>query len=49
MSNNSIGFRRAFIINCTYFAIILAIVFVLTMTLCTTLFLRWRKREEDKL
>ncbi|MEE0772591.1 MAG: sporulation integral membrane protein YtvI [Anaerovoracaceae bacterium] len=29
MSNNSIGFRRAFIINCTYFAIILAIVFVL--------------------
>ena len=31
------------------YAAALAIVFVLTMTLCTTLFLRWRKREEDKL
>lgn len=31
------------------YAAALAIVFVLTMTLCTTLFLHWRKREEDKL
>lgn len=31
------------------YAAALAIVFVLTMTLCTTLFLRWRKREGDKL
>lgn len=29
MSNNSMGFRRSFIINCTYFAIIAALIFVL--------------------
>ena len=31
------------------YAAALAIVFVLVMTLCTGFFLRWRKREEDKL
>ena len=31
------------------YAAALAIVFVLTMTLCTGLFLKWRKKEEEKL